>query len=192
MNNKHLIEVLSDISKVLGEVKENAFTLAAWMYKDDTATAEDFDCGTTACAIGWCAMTPWFTKKWGLSISSEERPEIKGSNGIEFGWDAVRELLKLPHDTCALEATMFFPTEHGGVLPWFSGETLETFLFSDESYAEASITPNTVRDRIEAILSLLKQYPPKVLWKSGDEIIYRDGVYSLQTTQEKLCESATQ
>lgn len=109
------IERLQQVVRVLRELpKDKKLDLGLW-----------YQCGSTACAIGWAAADPWFNKK-GLRLSQNylsgnAKPQFRR----KFGFDAVSAFFGLTSDE-------------------------ENFLFINDSYRRG--TRGDVIRRLEAFI----------------------------------------
>ena len=109
------------------------FDLHSW-YNDDKR--QDL-CQTTACAVGWCCLDPWFISQ-GLTLQWEKLGEEVGKSygcyfpvfqGLEE-WEAVYKLFGLsPYDT--------------------------DLLFLDSSYDGEAVSVVRVIERIEQVMKKL-------------------------------------
>lgn len=79
---------LLKLAEFLDTVEEDKFSLVTW------------DCGTTACAVGWACRMPEFQAE-GLGIDFEEGYGLPTFHGYG-GWQAVREFFQIDHETAAL------------------------------------------------------------------------------------------
>lgn len=108
------IEALNKAIEVLQMVQDNEdlrtrFDLKDWLWYDNYGdkerilnAADSFDviahtCGTTACAVGYCALHPWF-KERGLTLADGGMPLYMDENGEEHShWHAIWKMFGIDH-----------------------------------------------------------------------------------------------
>ena len=136
MNKKMTIERLDNVVRVLQQVirKKRRFDIYKWT--SAPTLQELHSCGTSACAIGYAAMDPWFNRR-GL--------KFKRGSGLGGSWIG--------------EATLSYKDfgEFHSVLQFFglSFKDAEQ-LFTEDGYGDKEVTPQMVIDNIQAYTAGLR------------------------------------
>jgi len=81
-------ELLRDAFAIIDGIPEAAFNLCAWTSKK----GESLSCGTIACAGGWIARHPTFTR---IGVSIDAEGDVVLDNGCSNGAYALAEVFSL-------------------------------------------------------------------------------------------------
>jgi hypothetical protein len=115
MNKKrleHLIETLENVKKRDKKDDHKHFDMSVWRGDDPE---KEVDCGTTACALGWEATTP-YARSRGLKLIGNNMDGVypsfkrRGSTVEYSGFDAAAVYFDISHD---MAEALFDPDSYG-------------------------------------------------------------------------------
>lgn len=155
MNRKnllHLIETLQKVQALDTTQDHRHFDMSVWAVAQRNeegvlvqAKPGFNECGTSACALGWEALTPYANRR-GLHLRyGLDEPVFKD---VAFGIAAAVGYFDLPFAICC---SLFLPHDYTEDLPLDGGET--HCIIGRNS----SITPQDVIDRITVLLAIGEQ-----------------------------------
>lgn len=97
------------------------FNLATWASHDDDVSArhmladirrslrtEEVVCGTTACAVGWCANDPWFSRRGLRMLNTALGEAVIGDRYGRVGF-VITEFFQI---STTLEMQLFYPRQY--------------------------------------------------------------------------------
>ncbi len=111
--NRERLERAATLLEGLPPEKAAAFDIDTWVSQKAAAQGSVvmIECGSTACAIGYCGLDPWFQEQ-GLWLVSEDIPDSKGKFFVQpryhgrSGFDAIEDFFNISRE---LAECLFHP-----------------------------------------------------------------------------------
>jgi hypothetical protein len=103
MENTPNVAALKQVIRVLTEVEAKGKLFDLNIFACESEEAKDHDCGTSACAIGWCMFDDWH-KKQGFTFAKDEGEDelypiykfVEDGEEVSLdSWQAVIEFYKI-------------------------------------------------------------------------------------------------